>query len=139
MGDKERHLGETEVHIKNSKVKFIMPKPFRKLERCFPQQHCLWTGNDLHNEYKTSQLSSWNECKFCIGSTGIFQYLPSNDNLPADISYPHSISLIPVLGTEDQKMNSELEQQYQQSLDGVLSGRNRRHCGLGFNEVNGGG
>ncbi|XP_031420352.1 small acidic protein isoform X2 [Clupea harengus] len=37
-------------------------------------------------------------------------------------------------GTEDQKMNSELEQQYQQSLDGVLSGRNRRHCGLGFNE-----
>ncbi|XP_041964942.1 small acidic protein isoform X1 [Alosa pseudoharengus] len=37
-------------------------------------------------------------------------------------------------GNEDQKMNSELEQQYQQGLDGVLSGRNRRHCGLGFSE-----
>ncbi|KAL2093044.1 hypothetical protein ACEWY4_010356 [Coilia grayii] len=37
-------------------------------------------------------------------------------------------------GTEDQKMNAELEQQYQQGLDGMLSGRNRRHCGLGFSE-----
>lgn len=39
------------------------------------------------------------------------------------------------LGAEDKKMNSELEQQYQQGLDGKLSGRNRRHCGLGFSEV----
>lgn len=37
-------------------------------------------------------------------------------------------------GAEDKKMNSELEHQYQQSLDGKLSGRNRRHCGLGFSE-----
>ncbi|XP_048828001.1 small acidic protein [Brienomyrus brachyistius] len=37
-------------------------------------------------------------------------------------------------GAEDKKMNSELEQQYQQGLDGKLSGRNRRHCGLGFSE-----
>ncbi|XP_017566587.1 small acidic protein [Pygocentrus nattereri] len=37
-------------------------------------------------------------------------------------------------GAEDQRMNSELEHQYQQGLDGKISGRNRRHCGLGFNE-----
>lgn len=38
-------------------------------------------------------------------------------------------------GQEDQKINEELEQQYQQGMDGKLSGRNRRHCGLGFSEV----
>ncbi|XP_056137866.1 small acidic protein [Lampris incognitus] len=37
-------------------------------------------------------------------------------------------------GKEDKKMNCELEMQYQQGMDGVLSGRNRRHCGLGFSE-----
>lgn len=37
-------------------------------------------------------------------------------------------------GTEDKKINTELEQQYQQGMDGMLSGRNRRHCGLGFSE-----
>ncbi|XP_049930173.1 small acidic protein [Epinephelus moara] len=37
-------------------------------------------------------------------------------------------------GQEDKKMNEQLEQQYQQSMDGKLSGRNRRHCGLGFSE-----
>ncbi|XP_034390251.1 small acidic protein [Cyclopterus lumpus] len=37
-------------------------------------------------------------------------------------------------GNEDKKMNEQLEMQYQQSMDGKLSGRNRRHCGLGFNE-----
>ncbi|XP_052008528.1 small acidic protein-like isoform X1 [Xyrauchen texanus] len=37
-------------------------------------------------------------------------------------------------GAEDQKITSELENQYQQGLDGKLSGRNRRHCGLGFSE-----
>ncbi|XP_062860637.1 small acidic protein [Trichomycterus rosablanca] len=35
---------------------------------------------------------------------------------------------------EDQRISSELEHQYQQGLDGKLSGRNRRHCGLGFSE-----
>uniref|UniRef100_A0A8C1YLP9 Small acidic protein n=1 Tax=Cyprinus carpio TaxID=7962 RepID=A0A8C1YLP9_CYPCA len=38
-------------------------------------------------------------------------------------------------GAEDRKINTELEHQYQQGLDGKLSGRNRRHCGLGFSEV----
>ena len=38
-------------------------------------------------------------------------------------------------GMEDKRMNSELELQYQQGLDGKLSGRDRRHCGLGFSEV----
>ncbi|XP_018615771.1 small acidic protein isoform X2 [Scleropages formosus] len=37
-------------------------------------------------------------------------------------------------GAEDRKINSELEHQYQQGLDGKLSGRNKRHCGLGFSE-----
>lgn len=37
-------------------------------------------------------------------------------------------------GQEDRRMNEQLEMQYQQSMDGKLSGRNRRHCGLGFNE-----
>ncbi|KAJ8340021.1 hypothetical protein SKAU_G00346540 [Synaphobranchus kaupii] len=37
-------------------------------------------------------------------------------------------------GAEVKKMNSELEHQYQQGIDDKLSGRNRRHCGLGFNE-----
>ncbi|KAG2462168.1 SMAP protein, partial [Polypterus senegalus] len=37
-------------------------------------------------------------------------------------------------GEEDKKINTELEHQYQQGLDGKLSGRNRRHCGLGFSE-----
>ncbi|XP_071005063.1 small acidic protein-like [Oncorhynchus clarkii lewisi] len=37
-------------------------------------------------------------------------------------------------GAEDRRMNSELELQYQQGLDGKLSGRNRRHVGLGFSE-----
>ncbi|NXI48538.1 SMAP protein, partial [Galbula dea] len=37
-------------------------------------------------------------------------------------------------GEEDKKMNEELESQYQQSMDSTMSGRNRRHCGLGFNE-----
>lgn len=31
-------------------------------------------------------------------------------------------------------MNDELEHQYQQSMDSTMSGRNRRHCGLGFSE-----
>ncbi|XP_074005187.1 small acidic protein isoform X1 [Numenius arquata] len=38
-------------------------------------------------------------------------------------------------GEEDKKMNEELESQYQQSMDSTMSGRNRRHCGLGFSEV----
>lgn len=37
-------------------------------------------------------------------------------------------------GLEDRHINQQLEQQYQQGLDGKLSGRNRRHCGLGFSE-----
>ncbi|XP_053305729.1 small acidic protein [Spea bombifrons] len=37
-------------------------------------------------------------------------------------------------GDEDRKMNDELEHQFQQSIDSTLSGRNRRHCGLGFSE-----
>ncbi|KAM8807252.1 small acidic protein isoform 2-T2 [Eudromia elegans] len=37
-------------------------------------------------------------------------------------------------GEEDRKMNEELESQYQQSMDSTMSGRNRRHCGLGFSE-----
>ncbi|KAM4733376.1 small acidic protein [Anableps anableps] len=37
-------------------------------------------------------------------------------------------------GQEDKRMNDELEMQYQQSMDGKLSGRDRRHCGLGFSE-----
>ncbi|XP_072242473.1 small acidic protein [Leuresthes tenuis] len=37
-------------------------------------------------------------------------------------------------GQEDRKINQELEMQYQQGMDGKLSGRNRRHCGLGFSE-----
>ncbi|CAL8295210.1 unnamed protein product [Boreogadus saida] len=37
-------------------------------------------------------------------------------------------------GTEDQKIRGELEEQYHQGMDGKLSGRNRRHCGLGFSE-----
>ncbi|XP_010770147.1 small acidic protein [Notothenia coriiceps] len=40
-------------------------------------------------------------------------------------------------GMEDREMNEQLEMQYQQGMDGKLSGRNRRHCGLGFNEVRG--
>uniref|UniRef100_A0AAA9U078 Small acidic protein n=1 Tax=Bos taurus TaxID=9913 RepID=A0AAA9U078_BOVIN len=38
-------------------------------------------------------------------------------------------------GEEDKKINEELESQYQQSMDSKLSGRYRRHCGLGFSEV----
>lgn len=38
-------------------------------------------------------------------------------------------------GKEDQKINEQLEMQYQQGMEGKLSGRNRRHCGLGFSEV----
>ncbi|XP_026220457.1 small acidic protein isoform X2 [Anabas testudineus] len=37
-------------------------------------------------------------------------------------------------GQEDKKINEQLEIQYQQGMDGKLSGRNRRHCGLGFTE-----
>lgn len=37
-------------------------------------------------------------------------------------------------GQEDKKINEQLEMQYQQGMDGKLSGRNRRHCGLGFSE-----
>ncbi|XP_034031767.1 small acidic protein [Thalassophryne amazonica] len=37
-------------------------------------------------------------------------------------------------GVEDKKINKELELQYHHGLDAKLSGRNRRHCGLGFSE-----
>ncbi|XP_040895154.1 small acidic protein isoform X1 [Toxotes jaculatrix] len=37
-------------------------------------------------------------------------------------------------GQEDKKISEQLEMQYQQGMDGKLSGRNRRHCGLGFSE-----
>ncbi|MEE6511723.1 hypothetical protein FKM82_018450 [Ascaphus truei] len=37
-------------------------------------------------------------------------------------------------GAEEKKMYDELEHQYQQSIDSSMSGRNRRHCGLGFSE-----
>uniref|UniRef100_A0A3Q3XJR6 Small acidic protein n=1 Tax=Mola mola TaxID=94237 RepID=A0A3Q3XJR6_MOLML len=40
-------------------------------------------------------------------------------------------------GQEDKKISEQLEMQYQQGMDGKLSGRNRRHCGLGFSEVSG--
>lgn len=40
-------------------------------------------------------------------------------------------------GQEDKKISEQLEMQYQQGMDGKLSGRNRRHCGLGFTEVRG--
>ncbi|XP_015280642.1 PREDICTED: small acidic protein, partial [Gekko japonicus] len=38
-------------------------------------------------------------------------------------------------GEEDKKINDELETQFQQSMDSTMSGRNRRHCGLGFSEL----
>lgn len=38
-------------------------------------------------------------------------------------------------GDEDRKMNHDLEHQFQQSMDSTMSGRNRRHCGLGFSEL----
>ncbi|KAM8939826.1 small acidic protein [Pelodytes ibericus] len=38
-------------------------------------------------------------------------------------------------GDEDRKMNDELEHQFQQSMDSSMSGRNRRHCGLGFSDM----
>ncbi|XP_074811043.1 small acidic protein isoform X3 [Natator depressus] len=38
-------------------------------------------------------------------------------------------------GEEDKKMNEDLESQFQQSMDSTMSGRNRRHCGLGFSEL----
>ncbi|XP_022058330.1 small acidic protein [Acanthochromis polyacanthus] len=37
-------------------------------------------------------------------------------------------------GQEDRQISEQLEIQYQQGMDGKLSGRNRRHCGLGFSE-----
>ncbi|MBN3287690.1 SMAP protein, partial [Polyodon spathula] len=37
-------------------------------------------------------------------------------------------------GEENKRMNNELEVLYQQGLDSKLSGRDRRHCGLGFSE-----
>ncbi|XP_077452895.1 small acidic protein [Stigmatopora argus] len=37
-------------------------------------------------------------------------------------------------GTEDEKICERLEIQYQRGMDGKLSGRDRRHCGLGFSE-----
>lgn len=37
-------------------------------------------------------------------------------------------------GEENKRMNNELEDLYQQGLDSKLSGRDRRHCGLGFSE-----
>ncbi|XP_075885015.1 small acidic protein [Nelusetta ayraudi] len=37
-------------------------------------------------------------------------------------------------GQEELTINRQLEQQYQQGMDGKVSGRNRRHCGLGFSE-----
>ncbi|KAJ8247571.1 hypothetical protein GJAV_G00247840, partial [Gymnothorax javanicus] len=37
-------------------------------------------------------------------------------------------------GAEDKKISTELENQYQQGIEDKLSGRNRRHCGLGFTE-----
>ncbi|XP_034542492.1 small acidic protein [Notolabrus celidotus] len=37
-------------------------------------------------------------------------------------------------GQEDKKISEQLEMQYQQGMDGKMSGRNRRHCGLGFSE-----
>ncbi|NWS87672.1 SMAP protein, partial [Toxostoma redivivum] len=46
----------------------------------------------------------------------------------------HNQSTLDNAGEEDKKMNEELESQYQQSMDSTMSGRNRRHCGLGFSE-----
>ncbi|XP_077590634.1 small acidic protein [Stigmatopora nigra] len=40
-------------------------------------------------------------------------------------------------GTEDEKISERLEMQYQRGMDGKLSGRDRRHCGLGFSEFGG--
>lgn len=38
-------------------------------------------------------------------------------------------------GQEELRISRQLELQYQQGMDGKVSGRNRRHCGLGFSEV----
>ncbi|XP_049623573.1 small acidic protein-like [Suncus etruscus] len=38
-------------------------------------------------------------------------------------------------GKKDKKMNEDPEPQYQPSMDSELSGGYRRHCGLGFSEV----
>ncbi|KAF6721552.1 Small acidic protein [Oryzias melastigma] len=37
-------------------------------------------------------------------------------------------------GQEDRKMNKDLEMQFQQGMEGRVTGRDRRHCGLGFSE-----
>ncbi|XP_061534308.1 small acidic protein [Phycodurus eques] len=37
-------------------------------------------------------------------------------------------------GTEDEQISDCLEMQYQRGMDEKLSGRDRRHCGLGFRE-----
>ncbi|RVE71311.1 hypothetical protein OJAV_G00050440 [Oryzias javanicus] len=37
-------------------------------------------------------------------------------------------------GQEDRKMNEDLEMQFQQGMEGRVTGRDRRHCGLGFSE-----
>lgn len=47
----------------------------------------------------------------------------------------YSVMAVPSAGQEELKLNQQLEQQYQQGMDGKMSGRNRRHCGLGFSEV----
>lgn len=46
-----------------------------------------------------------------------------------------SVTAVPPAGQEELTINRQLEQQYQQGMDGKVSGRNRRHCGLGFSEV----
>lgn len=45
------------------------------------------------------------------------------------------MTAVPPAGQEELTINRQLEQQYQQGMDGKVSGRNRRHCGLGFSEV----
>lgn len=45
------------------------------------------------------------------------------------------VTAVPSAGQEELKISQQLEEQYQQGMDGKLSGRNRRHCGLGFSEV----
>ncbi|OXB59330.1 hypothetical protein ASZ78_004109 [Callipepla squamata] len=55
-------------------------------------------------------------------------------HLHRDVPGPSAQQYTGHAGEEDKKMNEELESQYQQSMDSTMSGRNRRHCGLGFSE-----
>ncbi|CAH2325443.1 Hypothetical predicted protein [Pelobates cultripes] len=89
-----------------------------------------WSAHSPPGE-KTSGLGS----RECQRSEAAGELSVGADNCNCHHSGKPEVQKYVWTGDEDKKINDALEYQFQQSMDSTMTGRNRRHCGLGFSEI----